>query len=69
MQPGVSFLLFVCLFFSCVLPKKGVIVSGRAFHKFLGNFLASVFRKYIVRLKFFREEGRVLGTELKALWL
>ena len=42
---SVSFLLFVCLFvfnfFVCVLPKKGVIVPGRAFHKLLGNFLAT----------------------------
>ena len=41
MEAGVSF-LFLCLFiFSCVLPKKGVIVPGRAFHKLLGNFLAT----------------------------
>ena len=33
------FSLFV--YFSCVLPKKGVIVPGRAFHKLLGNFLAT----------------------------
>ena len=27
--------------FLCVLPKKGVIIPGRAFHKLLGNFLAT----------------------------
>ena len=33
---------FVCFFmFLCVLPKKGVIIPGRAFHKLLGNFLAT----------------------------
>ena len=31
--------LFVFLFFSCVLPKKGAMV--RTFHKLLGNFLAT----------------------------
>ena len=42
MQAGVSFVLFVCLFFfSCVLLKKRAIVPGRAFHKLLGNFLAT----------------------------
>ena len=41
MEAGVFF-SFLCLFiFSCVPPKKGVIVPGRAFHKLLGNFLAS----------------------------
>ena len=39
---GRCFFSFLCLFiFSGVLPKKGVIVPGRAFHKLLGNFLAT----------------------------
>ena len=51
MQAGVSFVLFVCLFvFSCVLPKKGVIVPGRSFHKLLGTFLATsgVWRNFLL---------------------
>ena len=55
MQPGVSFVLFVCLFvFSYVLPKKGVIVPGRAFHKLLGNFLATscVWRNVLLSQQF-----------------
>ena len=39
---GRCFFSFLYFFFvSCVLPKKGVIIPGRAFHKLLGNFSAT----------------------------